>query len=68
MFWVNMSSGEFGGEVFGEYDTPEEAAQAVARLALAAFNEQDDVTRSFTIIEADSRAEAEEFVAVDCDF
>ena len=30
MFWVHMGSSEFGGEVFGEYDTPVDAAQAVA--------------------------------------
>ena len=60
MFWVSMGSTEFGGEIFGAYDTPEEAAQAVARLALNAFKEHDSIDRCYSIIEADSREAAED--------
>ena len=66
MFWVHMGSSEFGGEVFGEYDTPVDAAQAVARLALRAFEQQDDTVRSFTIVEADTRQEAEDYADTLC--
>ena len=31
MFWFHCGSEEHGGELFGEYDTAEEAAQAIAR-------------------------------------
>ena len=59
MFWVSMGSTEFGGEIFGSYDTPLQASQAVGRLALEAFNQRDGIDRCYSIIEADSREEAE---------
>ena len=63
MFWVNMSSNEFGGEFFSGYDTPEDAAQAIARLALSVYETGGGIARSFLIVEADSKEEAEGKVA-----
>ena len=64
MFWVHSGSEEHGGELFGRYDTVEEASQSVARLALGAFeNDKHNVgARSYTILEADTKDEAEQIV------
>lgn len=63
MFWVNMTSNEFGGELFGGYNTPEDAAQAIARLSLDAFKLADGIPRSFLIVEADTKEEAEQEIS-----
>ena len=65
MFWVYMSSSEFGGEIFGGYESPEDAAQTVARLALAAYQQDDGIPRSFRIIAADNKRDAEQQIADD---
>ena len=57
-FWVHKGC-ELGGEVVGSYDTPEDAAQAIARIALEAFGLQDGIERSYRIIEAATKDEAE---------
>lgn len=65
-FFVHMGSDEFGGELFGEYDTAVLASEAVARLALESFlisqKNGSSVTRSFAIIKAHSKAAAEKIV------
>ena len=65
MFWFHCGSEEHGGELFGEYDTAEEAAQAIARSAISAFkvDRHNIGSRSYTIIEAASKAAAEKIVA-----
>ncbi len=59
MFWLHMGSEEFGGEVFGCFDTPEEAAQAAANILLKGFKLGDGVQRGFLIVEASSKNAAE---------
>ena len=58
MFYLSMSSEEFGGEIFGDYDTPEDAAQSAARILLEAHALHDGIARAFLIVEADSKAAA----------
>jgi hypothetical protein len=62
MFYLHMGNEEFGGELFGSYDKPEEAAQAAANILLKGFKMGDGVQRAFHIVKASSKRAAEKKV------
>ena len=58
-YYLHCGSEEFRGDIYGGYDTPEEAAQAAARILLKGFQLKDNVQRAFLIVKARSKEAAE---------
>ncbi len=48
---IEMKSDEFGSEVFGEYDSPKEAYEALSRIALGCSKNRPEVERTFVVSE-----------------
>jgi hypothetical protein len=54
-----MGSEEYGGELFGDYETPEAAAAAAADILLRGFKSGDVTQRAFLIVAAPNKRSAE---------
>lgn len=61
-YWLHVGHEVFGGDLYGSYDTPEEAAQAGANIMLEVFRQGDVFDRIFRIVEAKTKQEAAAYV------
>lgn len=61
-YFVHVGSAVYGGDLFGPYHNAQLASEAVGRLALEAFRKDRHaiVARSYTIIAAKSKSDAED--------
>jgi hypothetical protein len=58
-YWLHVGHEALGGDLYGSYDTPGKAAQAGVNIMLEAFRQEDVFDRTFRIVEAEGKDQAE---------
>lgn len=58
-WWLVVYSDDYGQDLYGEYESRDEAIEGAKRILVEAINLDDGVCRSFGVLQARTRRSAE---------